>query len=301
MENSTAIEKLSQFQKLLAVTEDPIGLKKGSDGLAIIRQMALKSHKSIELVNEIFVESCRWDRKRGQWIKENIQQGGDQKSNSSPSSLILKDIKTSWDKSSYCQRLINIPDEKVVQFAQLCTQQIEQINKTELLKLAGILALKHTGDQENYTPAHIIEDVRAVLGSIDLDPASCELAQKLVKAKAYFTEENNGLKQPWHGNIFLNPPYQMPLIRQFTDKLVEELPNINSAILLTNNSTDTLWFYKCAEYAEAVCFTKGRINFYKADEVRTQPTNGQAFFYFGDNEKVFVEIFIKHGLIMKVV
>ncbi len=70
----------------------------------------------------------------------------------------------------------------------------------------------------------ILEDVRAVLGQIDLDPASCEFAQKRVKAKRYFTKQDDGLQQRWFGNVFLNPPYQMPAIEQFTDKLLEELP-----------------------------------------------------------------------------
>ncbi len=90
----------------------------------------------------------------------------------------------------------------------------------------------------------------------------------------------------------------MPLIRQFTDKLIDELPNIKSAILLTNNNTDTLWFYKCAINAETICFTKGRISFYKDEGIRTQPTNGQAFFYFGRNTEKFYEVFSEIGLIM---
>ncbi|KKL77956.1 hypothetical protein LCGC14_2029740, partial [marine sediment metagenome] len=117
-----------------------------------------------------------------------------------------------------------------------------------------------------------------VLGSIDLDPASCEFAQKTVQAEKYFSEEDDGLGLPWYGRVFLNPPYQMPEIRDSVDKLIDELPNIESAILLTNNNTDTRWFGKLVYHSKLICFTKGRIKFYKTDREKTQPTNGQIFF-----------------------
>ena len=163
-----------------------------------------------------------------------------------------------------------------------------------------VIVTKFTGNQENYTPIYVISSVREVLGTINLDPASCDRAQEVIQAEEYFTEEDNGLEKPWYGNVFLNPPYQMPKIRQFTDKLIKELPNIGSAILLTNNNTDTLWFHKCAAKASCVCLTKGRIHFYTETNNKTQPTNGQAFFYFGSDGGAFRKIFKQYGMIIKV-
>ncbi len=60
--------------------------------------------------------------------------------------------------------------------------------------------------QEHYTPSAIVEAARKVMGGIDLDPASCEKANEVVKAAAYCTRENNGLLHPWWGKVFLNPP-----------------------------------------------------------------------------------------------
>ena len=56
---------------------------------------------------------------------------------------------------------------------------------------------------------------------IDLDPASCEMAQEVVKAKTYCTEQDDGLSMSWSGCVFLNPPYGMPQIREFTDNAVD--------------------------------------------------------------------------------
>jgi len=165
----------------------------------------------------------------------------------------------------------------------------------------GTLALLHTGDQESYTPEVYIEAAREVMGSIDTDPASNEKAQETVKAAAYYTAEDNGLTKEWQGNIYLNPPYSQPEIKQFINKLLTELTPGKQAILLTNNNTDTNWFYDAAEKAQYICFTKGRINFYKENGEITSPTNGQAFFYFGSKGDKFKEVFSKFGLIMKVV
>jgi len=167
--------------------------------------------------------------------------------------------------------------------------------------LQKALVTKHTGNQENYTPKVVIDAVRNVLGDIDLDPASCPEAQEIVQAGKYFTEEDNGLDSPWFGRVFLNPPYQHPTIKEFTDKLISELPHIQSAILLTNNNTDTQWFVKCAMNADLMCLTTGRINFYTSEIEKTMPTNGQAFFYFGDNPEAFAEVFKDRGLIVKVI
>ena len=81
--------------------------------------------------------------------------------------------------------------------------------------------------------------------------------------------------------------------------MLEELTPDKQAILLTNNNTDTAWFHAAAQKAAAICFTRGRINFYKADVPKTSPTNGQVFFYFGKNEEQFILKFKEIGLILK--
>jgi hypothetical protein len=59
---------------------------------------------------------------------------------------------------------------------------------------------------EQFTPPEIVRPSRAVLGQIDLDPASCEEANGIVKAVHFFTKEDDGFTRPWFGNVFLNPP-----------------------------------------------------------------------------------------------
>ncbi len=59
---------------------------------------------------------------------------------------------------------------------------------------------------EHYTPSVVVEAARAVLGGIDLDPASCATANESVRATAYFDQARDGLAMPWAGRVFLNPP-----------------------------------------------------------------------------------------------
>jgi hypothetical protein len=54
---------------------------------------------------------------------------------------------------------------------------------------------------------------------------------------------------PWYGRVWLNPPYSQPHIFNFVRKLVSELDNIKSAILLTHNHTDTEWFHLAQKHA----------------------------------------------------
>lgn len=156
-----------------------------------------------------------------------------------------------------------------------------------------------TGENEWYTPIQYIEAAREVMGGIDLDPATSEVAQKAIQAAAHFTLQQDGLKQAWQGRVWLNPPYTQPAIHHFIEKLLTEATEgrVEQAIVLTHNSTDTLWFHRLEEVASRICFTKGRIAFIDSDGDPCAPTQGQAFFYCGENGDRFAEVFKRFGFV----
>lgn len=158
-----------------------------------------------------------------------------------------------------------------------------------------------TGEFERYTPEQYIEAARKVLRRIDLDPATTHQAQKTVQAEQFFTAKDDGLAQEWHGNVWLNPPYHRELAPKFISKLVDEFTagRVKAAILLTNNSTDTDWFITAISACAGICFTHGRINFHVPSGPDVLPTQGQAFFYFGDNVQRFEDVFCVIGPCMR--
>ena len=149
-----------------------------------------------------------------------------------------------------------------------------------------------------YTPLEYIQAARGVMGRIDLDPASSDAAQAGIQASAYYTREIDGLSQPWSGNVWLNPPYNMPLIEQFTQRVIDDFEAgiINQAMVLTNNSTDTAWFHRLLRFP--VCFTRGRIKFINGDDTLAT-RQGQAIFYLGDKMDLFARVFTVFGEVMR--
>ena len=158
----------------------------------------------------------------------------------------------------------------------------------------------NTGEIEWYTPPEYLERVRAVLGSIDLDPASSKVAQKTVKANRYFTKMEDALNREWHGRIFMNPPYYRDLLPRFAEKLLREFRDgrVCEAIALVHSLTDPSWFHDLAGCASAICFTRGRIAFVSPYGEANAPVHGSAFFYLGPCPAKFIEEFGAIGLIV---
>lgn len=158
----------------------------------------------------------------------------------------------------------------------------------------------HVSDDsyEWFTPQEYIEAARAVMGSIDLDPASCKEANKTIKAKRFYTKQDSGLDHEWVGCVWLNPPYNMPLIEDFSNKAIESYKSgaIKQAVILTNNSTDTGWFHALAQYP--FCLTRGRVRFTQPSGGELATRQGQAIFYLGKNIKKFVIEFSKFGIVV---
>lgn len=156
-----------------------------------------------------------------------------------------------------------------------------------------------SGENEWFTPLDYIAAARDVMGEIDLDPATHPIAQETVQAINHFTRADDGLIRPWHGRVWLNPPYAQPFIAQFIEKLVTEVTDrrVEQAILLTHNYTDTGWFHHAEGAADLLCFTRGRIKFLDTDGDDCAPTQGQAFFYYGAEIGRFREIFSQFGFV----
>jgi len=156
-----------------------------------------------------------------------------------------------------------------------------------------------TGQNEWYTPQEFVEKAFAVMGGIDLDPASSDEANQTVKATQYFTESDDGLSKAWCGRVWLNPPYSRDLMPKFCEKLASHVDagEVSSAILVAHNNTDTGWFHRLSQSCAAACFPSKRIRFYRGKDVAA-PVNGQVFFYFGEDVSAFKSEFQSIGWVV---
>lgn len=113
------------------------------------------------------------------------------------------------------------------------------------------------GSSEWYTPPHVFE----ALGiQFDLDPAAPPGGVPWVPARRHYSLADDGLSRPWHGRIWLNPPYG----RQ-TRAWLRRLADHGDGIALVFARSDTAWFQEFAPRATALCFVAGRLCFVPGD------------------------------------
>jgi len=131
---------------------------------------------------------------------------------------------------------------------------------------------------EWYTPKAIIEAARVTMGSIDLDPASCEAANEVVKAGRYFTAVDDGLRRPWQGNVWCNPPFSNGQIRFWIERCVDH----DSPTCVIVPHTDAEQSRLILNLAECICWVLRSVNsgWYgpaKTDAMRRNKTSPWGF------------------------
>jgi hypothetical protein len=150
-----------------------------------------------------------------------------------------------------------------------------------------------------FTPGHIIDGVRELLIDIDLDPASEPEANKVVKAKNYFTFEDNGLTKDWYGKVFVNPPYTNKQMGIWLSKIELEWKinrsKIDSIVALVNRS-DGEWYYDFLDKTNASAYyqLRKRVRFTNPDNPNDSPRYSNDLLYWGTNALQFTYICEKH-------
>jgi phage N-6-adenine-methyltransferase len=121
----------------------------------------------------------------------------------------------------------------------------------------------HLASDDWLTPPWMV----TLLGPFDLDPCAADPRPWDI-AETHYTEADNGLIKPWHGCVWMNPPFGRGL-----DQWVRRLASHgNGMAILPLRSTDTRWFHEAIwQRADAVLFIRGRLRFYGPDRRESGP------------------------------
>jgi len=303
----TTIARISEARRTLAAAstlEDVMQIRDQAEALRVYVKAAAAGLEAANAAAEI---KLRAERKAGEMLAGmEMRDGGDaararsQAATELPPSL--DDLGLTKDQSSRWQREAKVPEEEFEAYIESCCYEGKEITQAGLLKIAnGSHVSLNSGENEWYTPQEILEAARSAMGSIDLDPASCDTAQANVRAKRYYAIEDDGLSKKWRGNVWLNPPYGKDVIGLFSSKVVAERERYKQAVVLVNNATETAWFSEIASVASAICFTRGRVKFLdKSGKSANTPVQGQAVLYIGSDVAKFCDAFASIGLIVMV-
>lgn len=80
------------------------------------------------------------------------------------------------------------------------------------------------------------------------------------KCKRFYSEQDNGLVQPWRGVCWMNPPYGR-VIPKWVKKAYEEAQGGATVVCLLPARTDTGWWHSYAMRANEIRFVRGRLYF----------------------------------------
>lgn len=122
------------------------------------------------------------------------------------------------------------------------------------------------------TPQDFFDQMNAKFGfTLDV----CALPEN-AKCPRYFTPEDDGLKQPWSGVCWMNPPYGRT-IGQWMRKAWESAQAGATVVCLIPARTDTAWWHDYAAKGH-VTFIRGRLKFGGHENSAPFPSALVAFF-----------------------
>ncbi len=302
----TTLARISEAKKALSAARSLDDVLQIRDQAEALRVYVKAASDSLDAANAAAEIKLRAERKAGEMLAAMEKPKGGRPSKTADilsgvsATKSLDDLGVTEKQSSRWQREAMVSNEEFEEYIAACCEANQEVTQAGLLKIAnGSHVSLNSGENEWYTPPEYIDAARDAMGSIDLDPASCDVAQANVRAKRFYTIDDNGLEKKWAGNVWLNPPYSKDLIGLFAAKVAGESSSFQQAVVLVNNATDTAWFHDLASVASAACFFRGRIKFLdKTGKPANTPVQGQVAVYVGTNVEGFREAFSRFGAVV---
>jgi len=124
---------------------------------------------------------------------------------------------------------------------------------------------------EWFTPKHLFDELDAEF-EFTLDPCAPIDPKHRLPVEHHFTLEDNGLILPWHGRVFMNPPYGWHVTERWIEKACLEAgrDEVEIVVGLIPSHTDTEWFHEYVLDRAEIRFLRGRVKFHnsKAESYR---------------------------------
>lgn len=119
------------------------------------------------------------------------------------------------------------------------------------------------------TPPYVL-DALGGAESFDLDPCA-PVERPWPTARMHYSVLDNGLRLPWNGRVWMNPPYTRPAISDFLNRLADHGRGV--ALIFARTETD-LFFRHVWDRASALLFIRGRLHFHFPDGLRAPANSG---------------------------
>lgn len=241
------IEEISKFvlvgrEKLAAVRAEINAIKKVGLAKEVLEQKKTEAQEIAELVTlaEVKIGAMLKEIPKATPNNNPFHENCPEENFVKPKSEVIEELGFTPKQTHQFQQMAE-HEELVHEAIAEARENDDIISRSAVLRKIDEAKKPHvafnSGNNEWYTPSEIIEAARQAMGSIDIDPASSEIANEVVKAAEYYTAETNGLDKKLHGNVWMNPPYASDLIGKFISKIVDEREDYEQAIVLVNNAT----------------------------------------------------------------
>ena len=135
----------------------------------------------------------------------------------------------------------------------------------------------HAGNSSTHqaweTPAELLQALSLVFKHFDLDPCAERKSRSHVRARVNFTHEDDGLTLPWHGVVFVNPPYGRTL-GLWVAKARQEVEEgrARTVVALLPARPDTAYWHEHVAGRAVVYFLRGRLRFSDGEQAAPFPS-----------------------------
>jgi phage N-6-adenine-methyltransferase len=143
------------------------------------------------------------------------------------------------------------------------------------------------------SPRELVEPLDDAVGGFDLDP--CSGAEQSPFADETYTEADDGLSQPWHGTVWVNPPYSE--MAEWTPKAIEEhqRDDVDAIYYLCKGDSSTDWWQEAIDEASVVVAIDHRLNFGDGSNSAPFPSH---IFVFGPAKREVLQELDQHGAVL---